>query len=373
VRCRRWFVALAALTCVSAAAASVVPVTGDTKASSGVLLAYGLGDGRQLWASRTPGFFALEDVSDAMVVGRGFRCDTGPFRMIGYSAARGTRRWSTPANESMPSSRGGDSPSTGANRTGVAVSMTDKHVNGLAVDSGHVRWSVAVAGFPIVHVSASLVLVSSAARDFPSDGVGNVTAYDRSTGEKRWTITAPNAGLEPYTFTAGRTVAIGMSSQDRTTNQTIVVDAATGAERWTSPLALVGVSGATVLLKGPDAQDAKVQAHDATDGQLMWERDGSVGSVSPMGTRLGLSTGLGSFTVVNARDGKAQYELSGVSVAANARVVVYEQDQVLHVIDAATGKKRWSTPLPTGYDGLNALRIGKNAVYVDLGCFPNAG
>jgi outer membrane protein assembly factor BamB len=363
---------LAALTCVSAAAASVVPVTGDTNASSGVLVAYGLGDGRQLWASKTPGFFALEDVSDAMVVGRGFRCDTGPFRMIGYSAARGTRRWSTPANESMPSSRGGDSPSTGANRTGVAVSMTYNRVNGLAVDSGHVRWSVAVVGFPIVHVSASSVLVSTAGRT-PSDGAGRVAAYDRSTGEKQWTIRAPNAGIEPYAFTAGRAVAIGMSSQDRTTNQTIVVDAATGAERWRSPLALVGMSDTVVLLQDPDAQPPKVRAQSPTNGRLMWERDGSAGRVTPMGARLGLPTGLGSFTVVNARDGKTQYELSQVSVAANARVVAYEQDGVLHVIDAASGKERWSTPLPKGYDGLNALSIGKDAVYADVGCFPNVG
>jgi outer membrane protein assembly factor BamB len=357
---------------VLVAAASVVPVTGDTNASSGVLVAYGLADGRELWESKTPGFFALEDLSDAMVVGRGFRCDTGPFQMIGYSATRGHRRWSAPANDSMPSSRGGDSPSTGANRSGVAVSMTGKRVNGLAVASGRVRWSVPIVGYPSVTVSASLVLVGTAEHS-PSEGAGGVDAYDRSTGEERWTVTAPNAVLAPYALPTGGTVAIGLSSPDRTTHQTIVVDAATGAERWRSPFALVGVSGAVVLLQDPDAQPAKVQAWGARDGRLMWERDGSAGLVRPMGTRIGLSTGVGSFTVVDARDGKAQYELSQVSVAANARVVAYEQDGALHVIEAATGRERWSTPLPKGYDGLNALSIGKNAVYADVGCFPNAG
>jgi hypothetical protein len=133
---RTWVRCIVVSACVLAAVVYGVPGPGDTRSAKGVLVAYRLDHGAQRWRTTTPGFFAVEDVSDAMVVGRGFSCDSGPFQMVGYSAARGARRWSTPANDSRPSSLGGDSPSRGSNRSGIVISMT-----GTQAATGKQRWS----------------------------------------------------------------------------------------------------------------------------------------------------------------------------------------------------------------------------------------
>jgi outer membrane protein assembly factor BamB len=236
--------------------------------------------------------------------------------VVALDAATGVRRWE------------GAVGASGLGGFPITVADDDVYIDGdqfVALDreTGARRWTAPVgntttSGYSQPSVTADTVFVGG--------GDGQVHAFDRRTGRPRWSVPAGDhstlgagptvavSGALVYVVSAG-TAAVPFGD-DKTSGRLQALDAATGAERWSQPLAGLPAFGSSPAVYGAAVYVAadELKAFDATTGVPRWS--------APSG-------------------GTTPYSFVPLRVV-NGAVLVPGGDGRLHAVDAATGVPRWS-------------------------------
>ncbi len=90
-----------------------------------------------------------------------------------------------------------------------------------------------------------------------------------------------------------------------------------------------------------------------------------------MGRQVALFTGGSGSEVFDARTGRDLYQLPTiVTQAVGQDTFAWAIEDQVHLVDSATGQDRWVADLPSG-EVVNSVAIGKDAVYVAIGCLSN--
>lgn len=236
---------------------------------------------------------------------------------------------------------------------GVLVCAGPRRVDGLAVDTGVLVWSVDIAVSCAPLVAGGLVhLVGS--------GANNLVAVDPDTGVRVWSATSSQ--VAPVPGARGVVVAHRRTVQER--------DAA-GEQLWryTDPTDLPGelaAGGGAVLVRAAD----RLTVLDAATGEVRWEHSGL-----PRG---GAPVVAGDTVVQRGAGGLLAFGLSGGTVKWSSTVAGVPRGDTgsvfvtgaggLTALDAATGRTAWHVAGPvTGGFGLS-----EGLVHVVSGGVPRA-
>ena len=301
--------------------------------------------GATIW--RTPPDLAIAEVNvepnlhdivfgDVLVAGSN---GGGSRSMVGVDTATGTPKW-TGANAGVLAA----SPSAL-----VTWSALDGGISVLDPATGTERWNVPIN--PPADVATSgpgggrdlLPAVTAAAdADLVYIDVDNVvTAYDATGGAQRWTATMNGSPSGPANLVRGGDVLLIEDSGGIT-----ALDPPTGTQRWSVPtdrgveqlsLGDAGVADGNLYLPGPPT----VAVINLANGMPRWQMPPEIGSGH------------------------------GLVAAGGGHVVVQDQNQRLHLMDAATGAELWDTTTPTDKRMLSdgaTYRLDTDAMYLTWSC-----
>ena len=261
---------------------------------------------------------------------------------VGVDVGTGTAKWTS-----------GNSGSVIAASTSALVTWSPQAgvinvINVLDPATGNQRWNVRTN--PPVNVDTSaptrahdlLPAVTAAADgDLVYLDVNNaLTAFDATTGVQRWSATMNGSPSGPANMIRGGDVLLIEDSGGIT-----ALDAATGARRWTVP-------------NDRDVEQISLHDGNVADGNLY-------------------ISGPPTVAVINLADGTPRWLMppdigAGYVVAAGGgHVLVQDQDQRLHLMDAATGAELWDTTSPTDKrvvsDGAT-YRLHTDNIYLTWSC-----
>lgn len=378
----------------------------DAARPTGLLLAFDVATGKERWRARTPGFFAVEDISNRVVAGRGFPCTGGPFRTEAFAASDGTHLWKGPAANSSPSTRGGASIRGGSTRSGIVVVETRHEIQGRDAQTGSLRWRVPIAWpFPITAAVTSDAVYVPTGND--SQEATGVRALSRKTGETLWTVETGPGFFPPYQLLASsNTVVISLRDYQTDASVTQALNSQDGTARWESDLLPLTVFMNESVVGLEAARGSALVVHDAKSGAHLWGRDSdsrqfvddlSVGTLAlieqqeiPVQEHQGIQiTAQQEITVVEARTGSQLWTAplaAGSWVAATANNLVLVETYLstitatITALDARDGQALWTARLPSTARndhlaelyGTNSIAFSRDTVYVTRGCAPNA-
>jgi serine/threonine-protein kinase len=249
-------------------------------------------------------------------VSGGDRASSRQPTVVALDAATGTRRWQAAVGAS------------GFGGFPITVADDDVYVDAdqfvvLDRETGARRWTAPVGNTTASGYSQPAVTADTV---FVGGGDGEVHAFDRRTGLPRWSAPAG----DDSTLSAGPTVAVGGAlvyvvsagppavpfGHDATSGRLQALDAATGAERWSQPLAGLPAFGSSPAVYGAAVFVAadELKAFDATTGVPRWSAPS--GGTTPY-----------SFVPLRVVDGA---------------VLLPAGDGRLHAIDAVSGSTRRS-------------------------------
>lgn len=341
--------------------------------NDGILMALDPSTGKELWRTRTPGFFAIEDVSSSTVLGRGFPCDHGPFRNMAYRTAGGRRSWQVSALKDSVSSYGGDSLATGAQRTGIVITRRAREIQGRDALTGAVAWRRRAPLYAEATLTASHVVVASG----PAAGVGaRVTVLDRTTGAQVWAknFTPPDSRISAQTDGSIVVVTVAVSNQF---DHAQVFDIESGSPLWRSDTPVVpGTPSIAVAFGEGPVQVDVAHAVGARTGRPRWTAP-HPGSLAGFNGVLGLSDDA-SFSVLEAKTGAITWRqpTTRLPLAVSRQLAVFADGPSAHLtaLDTSSGRVRWEVSLPrvAGEIGsVNSAALGRS-LYLTIGCPPNA-
>ena len=352
----------------SLAAFAVVP-SGALGAppAKGALIAIDLRSGKERWRATTPGAFALYDVSESTVVGRGFDCETSDFRTIAFETSGGKRRWQRPAApDNAP--HGSDTLATGSTRTAIALSLASKRLAGIDASTGRERWSVRFTSNTFVETNATVVVAGGSEGTYPNDH-GVLRARDRASGKELWTMTDAATNRLAVAYADDTSIVAAFNSADGRSVEARVLDPRTGQLRWTTTLGETVPAGSVVVAR--QSNPASIHAFDAKTGDELWSRPGSA-AIVPIGKRLTLRDGGGTITVVNARTGDVRWTLPETRWLvgdAHTMAIVDQRSRLVTVVDPDTGAARGKPiSLPNRYEVVHSVVVAGNTLYASLGC-----
>lgn len=243
--------------------------------------------------------------------------------------------------------------------------------------TGGVRWrSSTNTGLPQTFGGTNVVL----AGDLVVFGDSYVHAFDRSTGERRWTFTA----FDSATFTGGSPGFFRLASDDSrifsgsTNGRAYAVNIADGSSLWEVQVGSefgaavrdAYVSGGTVyyiIQGGPPPFAGDVVALDAVTGDARWrystvaahpEELSPLGPVAVIGSTVAFGDINGSVHAVDATTGESLWDApaaAGEEGQRHGRWLVAVGDELLAIggsgditaLDPLTGDDRWSNRAST--------------------------
>ncbi|WP_151481774.1 PQQ-binding-like beta-propeller repeat protein [Streptomyces albicerus] len=290
----------------------------------------------------------------------------GAALLFGVTSSQGEP--TTRSRNSSPTAGPSGAPAgrSGTGPRGTVYLRTDTAVTAVDRATGTKRWSL-----PATPTSAVL----SDGLLYLSDGAF-VEAVDAATGDKLWSTPLKQGDLEVFAVTAD---AVYVNGDDNL----IALDVTTGEEQWTKP----GISGSVAgngMIYGWNADvDAgeTVYAVDAATGESRWSRP-TTGYLRGLTVHDGTAyiyVGPGILHAVNASTGEERWSYTtrgggGWSDPLVVKGTVYVTAGRNHpdvgglfAVDAATGKKRWIHP-GTDDRGIGGTAVfADNTVYVDFG------
>ncbi|MEV4641008.1 PQQ-binding-like beta-propeller repeat protein [Actinoplanes sp. NPDC049548] len=273
-------------------------------------------------------------------------------------------------------------------------------INSGTVKKLKTRWTVtpkaAVDGCPIDPVAPVVVAGRMYVLEPDGNGVG---AYDTKTGKRLWSYFAGYLEATGLAVSGDTVVVtdIACYSNSNYDSNVIALDAATGAERWSSLTGwttdTVVVDAGTVAVSGYcgicDGEEHGVQAFRLSDGASLWSRPNAVlagpvsaggrillaGTTSPYTEAVSIRTGIGTWTTglrysASAADpGRPQFYVSGTAglralattsgktlwtvkneageLATDGRRVYVASAGRINAYDAVRGKLLWTRALKT--------------------------
>lgn len=299
--------------------------------------------GKTRWHLPSPGAkdrFNAVGIGADVVVGARVRCSGASTpRVEAYDLESGERRWSRktfgfPITEARMLSVPRDQDIAAGGVIVTTAIAPAPEVAGLAVETGKVRWRI---GLPETFVGVTDDLVFT--RRVDSEPRNVLQAFDRRTGEERWTfpVTEETGHTDMATVAGNADTVVVVSGPPNSggapnplgPTTLLVIDASTGKERVrftaenpnTSFSDFAIIDGALVF-----AEQADVVARDLTDGSVRWRH--------PTGARLPPQlAGNAVLRIMLSSDGRTVFTDS--------------YDQRLEILDAATGAVRWTEPSRT--------------------------
>ena len=232
--------------------------------------------------------------------------------------------------------------------------------------TGARRWRQPVD--PAFLVSAGPTVVVAAPINPMGLTTSSATAWDRATGQKRWSHQIPKVA-SGTTVTARALVVVEAGS-----TQVRGLDIETGTPRWAVTMPIGGdhsiaVGDGVVIIHGLFG----AEAYDDRSGQKLWSTPGADQFQLQPGTGLvSVRRGDGPVRVVDLRSGATRAEIPAgrawvFPVSANRMV---RQGREYVGIDAR-GRVRWTVPAPDGFQKRETMQvIGTDMVTMSDRCDP---
>jgi outer membrane protein assembly factor BamB len=376
--------ALVVLSILVASVGAVGVVADSSRASAqqddeGSLVALDPTTGTQQWRVPSPGQFDLEDVSESVVMGRGFSCSADHFEYVAYGASDGKRLWHAPAPVSLAGPQGADSLASGSGRTAVVVVRTPGHLEGRDAKAGTVRWRRKVAHSAEAAASGVGVLVSTGNRigDTP-----RLQLVDRKTGAIVWTKPFP-APTSSVSGVLGSTAAIVSVYIENRFDHAEVLDLRSGKLQWRSDRTLLPIDSAVVvsfapytIAPNPPASRAP-RGHAVDDGRVLWDAEDETGVLAAPGffgfwrdtTPFGGSPS-GVFSAADPRTGAVHWSrtMQSPPLVSERLVVTNPSPGAFEALAADTGAMQWQQSVRLGASEHIGSAVVGRSVYAAVNC-----
>lgn len=235
--------------------------------------------GRVRWRVPTD---STGDTFGSRVVVHGDIVMAGDYDLVGVERASGRRRWT-----SASSAPGGAAMHLGAAEGGVAFAgSVAGTLRAIEIASGRVLWATRVGEPSVTTVYAPVLagtIVAATFSTFDDRPLGGLVVVDAATGRQKWRqVVAGSIGASGRPAVAGGTVMA--ASRDGTIH---VFDADTGVPLWTWP-AVPGLIGeqdyrplaaqGRVVVAG--SLSGEIVAHDVVSRRILWRQSPTLASVA---------------------------------------------------------------------------------------------
>jgi len=386
---------LVAVTTVALAVALLLTAPWGGGGAGTSLVAVDARTGNELWRVASPvASAALSSVADHQLFLQGGDSCSGHYgTFVALEATSGVQQWRTPTynarNDGCYTSIWG-----AAAARGIAVVRDEQGIQGLDSTTGQQLWTIAAAK----DLDVNLVGAEDVVLDVPHPwgAQHDVRAFDRRTGEQRWTKGLPvddSCGVM-FPVVSGATaffpVLVGTSQPGYVDASITAIDLITGTERWRVDMGRISQDihacvfagdgvvvtnfqkeptcrpiGATSAACGPEGKGPVITivALASDDGRELWRREGGnrvgafVGdSVYVFGRENAASS---TIEALEAKSGVRRWEATWdkpidyppltdgqfILLTSLGRGVT-DRGATSAVFDAATGAHLWDRPLP---------------------------
>jgi hypothetical protein len=302
--------------------------------------------------------------------------------LIAYDPRTGDEQWRVPgsaASTAVGAARGH------ASEAGATVVADDQHggVHGYATATGELVWQATVAPLEprgevfVTAVGKALVLVEADADNFDGGTTQahtiRLSAIDRSSGRERWQYDLTSGPIVRSISLDRATVALIVNHTDGaaniTTTDLVVLDAQTGAVRYTLPVGGNPVIPSALLADSRliVRDGAGIHGLDPVSGAVLWTNPNQLQLVGATDGLVAGASGSNELVVFDAASGTEQYSLQVRSAIGwfpmRKSVVAWSESDVSAFSD--TGERRWHRR--TKYYTQSGLRAG-DTMYVSGGC-----